>query len=344
MCCGWQRGKLLPMPKILRWGVLGVSNFAVRKVIPAIAGCQFTGVAAIASRDLARAQTAARDLGIETAYGSYEELLADPSIDVIYNPLPNHLHVAWSIRAADAGKHVLCEKPVALSTGELRNLIAARDRNGVKIAEAFMVRFHPQWTRVVELVRGGAIGDLRVVSTAFSYFNRKAENVRNVADFGGGGLYDIGCYAVHVSRWLFGSEPLGVFGVVEKDPDFEVDRLASAVLEFGQGQALFVCSTQLFPHQRVQILGTKGRIEVTIPFNAVPGESMSVLVEDASGIRLESVAACDQYTLQADGFSLAVQGERPVVNGLEESFGNTAVLEAIFESAESGRRVKPVGL
>ena len=334
------------MPKKLRWGVLGVSNFAVRKVIPAIVGCRYTEVAAIASRDLSRARMAAGELGIATAYGSYEELLADPAIDVIYNPLPNHLHVPWSIRAADAGKHVLCEKPVALSTFELRELMAARDRNGVEICEAFMVRFHPQWTRVLEMVRGGVIGDPRVVLTAFSYFNRKPENVRNVADFGGGGLYDIGCYAVYVSRWLFGTEPVGVSGVVDRDPDFLVDRLASAVLEFPQGQAVFVCSTQLVAHQRVQILGTKGRIEVSVPFNAAPGEPMRVLVDDGSdvmgsGIRVESVAACDQYTLQADGFSLAVQGGVPLLNTLEESYGNIAVLEAIFKSAETGQRVIP---
>lgn len=337
------------MLRKLRWGVLGVSNFAMRKVIPAIAGCEHAVVAAIGSRDVGRARVAAAEMGIETAYGSYEDLVSDATIDVIYNPLPNHMHVPWSIRAADAGKHVLCEKPVALNTGELRDLIAARDRNGVKIAEAFMIRYHPQWLRVVELVRGGSIGEVRAVSTAFSYFNRKSENVRNNPDFGGGGLYDIGCYAIHVARWLFGSEPVGVSGVLEKNPEFRVDRLASAVMEFSAGQAVFVCSTQMVPYQRVQIFGTKGRLEVVIPFNAVPGESMVVLVDDGSdvrgsGIREERVAACDQYTLEADGFSLAAQGLVPLASPLEESFGNAAVIEAVFASAESGRRVVPVGL
>jgi predicted dehydrogenase len=216
----------------------------------------------------------------------------------------------------------------------------------VKMAEAFMIRFHPQWLRVIEMVRGGSIGDLRAVSTVFSYFNRKPENVRNNADYGGGGLYDIGCYAVHVARWLFGAEPVGVQGALERDPDFGVDRLASAMLEFPGGMAAFVCSTQMVPYQRVQALGTKGRIEIEIPFNAVPGQEMRVFLDDGSdvqggGVRFETVAACDQYTLEADGFSLAAQGAGPVVNPLEESFGNTAVLQAIFEAAASGKRVTP---
>ncbi len=337
------------MAKKLRWGVLGVSNFAVRKVIPAFAGCEDSVLVAIASRELGKARTASQELGIEKAYGSYEDLLADPEIDVIYNPLPNHLHVPWTIRAAEAGKHVLCEKPIAVSTAELRDLIAARDRCGVRIAEAVMVRFHPQWLRVIELVRGGSIGEVRAVSTMFSYFNRKAENVRNVLAYGGGGLYDIGCYAIHVSRWLFGSEPVGVCGALSRDPGFQVDRLASGLLEFPEGQAVFVCGTQMVPYQRVQIFGTGGRIEVEIPFNALPGEGMRIFIDDGSdvkgsGIREERGVACDQYTLELDGFSRAVKGEMALVNSLEESFGNTAVIEAMFASAESGRRVVPVSL
>jgi predicted dehydrogenase len=335
--------------KKLRWGVLGVSNFAMRKVIPAVRGCEFGTIAAIASRDLDKAKTAAKEMGIETAHGSYEDLLADSSIDVIYNPLPNHMHVPWSVRAADAGKHVLCEKPVALSPTELRELIVARDRNRVQIGEAFMIRYHPQWLRVLELVRGGAIGDLRAVSTAFSYFNRKAENVRNNPSFGGGGLFDIGCYAIHVSRWLFGAEPVTVSGVLQNDPDFQVDRLASAVMEFPCGHAVFVCSTQMVPYQRVQIFGTTGRIEVEIPFNAVPGEQMRLRLDDGSdvkgsGVREELVAGCDQYTLEVDGFSQAVLGQIPLACSLEDSFGNAAAIEAVFASAKSGSRGVPVAL
>jgi predicted dehydrogenase len=330
------------MIRKLKWGVLGVSNFAMRKFIPAVRSCEYSEITAIASRDLARSRQAADTMEIPTAYGSYEDLLADPSIDVIYNPLPNHLHVEWSIRAADAGKHVLCEKPISLSTADLRRLIEARDRSQVQIAEAFMIRFHPQWLRVAELIRAGAVGEVRAVSTCFSYFNANASNVRNVRDYGGGGMQDIGCYAVNASRFAFGAEPLRVMSTMSLDPEFQVDRLTSGVLEFSQGQAVFVCSTQMVPYQRVQILGTKGRIEVQIPFNAVPGESMQIFIDDGSdvkgtGIRMESVEACDQYTLEADGFARAVQGQQPLVNGLEDTFGNTATIEAAFRSAASGK-------
>src|SRR5579884_2125577 len=205
----------------LRWGVLGVANIAVKKVVPGMKNCTRSEVVAIASRDLARARDAAEQLGIPRAYGSYEELLADPEIDAIYNPLPNHLHVPWSIRAAEAGKHVLCEKPIALSSEETSQLIAVRDRTGVKIGEAFMVRTHPEWLRARELVQSGAIGDLRAIWSAFSYFNRDPKNIRNVPEFGGGAVMDIGCYPITMSRFLFGREPARVAALVERDPEMK---------------------------------------------------------------------------------------------------------------------------
>ncbi len=333
-----------------RWGILGVSNFAARKIVPAVRSCEETVFTAIASRDLARAKQAATAMEIAKAYGSYEELLADPDVDVIYNPLPNHMHVPWSIRAAKAGKHVLCEKPVSLSTADLRSLIAARDEHRVLIAEAFMIRFHPQWLRVVELIRSGAIGPVRAVSTCFSYFNRSADNVRNIADYGGGGMWDIGCYAVNVARLVFGAEPVRTMALLEKDPDFQTDRLASGILEFpGGGQCVFVCSTQMVPYQKVQIFGSQGRIEVEIPFNAPPGEGMRIFIDNGadvkgSGIRIETVDACDQYTLQADSFTRATRGAGPLVNSLEDTFGNTATLEALLLSAASGGWQAPVQL
>jgi len=331
----------------LRWGVLGVSNFAVRKIIPAVRHCEHAVIHGIASRDSERARASADELGIPKSYGSYEALLGDPEIDVVYNPLPNHLHVPWSIRAAEAGKHVLCEKPVALSTAELRSLIKARDEVKVQIAEAFMIRHHPQWLRVRELIANGSLGEVRAVSICFSYFNRNATNVRNVADYGGGGMWDIGCYAVNVARLVFGWEPVRGVGSLELDPEFGVDRLASGILEFANGaQAVFVCSTQMTPYQRVQILGTKGRVEVEVPFNAVPGEGMRLFIDDGSdvkgsGVRAETVAVCDQYTLEADSFSRAVRGEEKLVNSLEDTFGNTATLEALFRSAASGKWETP---
>ena len=331
----------------IRWGVMGVAGIAVKKVIPAMQKATYAEVTAIASRDLAKAQGAAATLGIAKAYGSYEALLADPEIDAIYNPLPNHLHVPWSIRAAEAGKHVLCEKPIALNVADARVLIAARDRTGVKIGEAFMIVTHPQWVRVLELVRGGAIGELRSVVTIFSYTNINPENIRNMAKLGGGGLMDIGCYGIKASRMLFGSEPKRVIGLIERDPAFGTDRLTSAMLDFEGGQAVFTCSTQMVPFQVVQVLGTKGRIEIEIPFNAVPGEGMRIRVDDGSQLggaaaRVETVAACDQYTLQADEFSLAIRGERadvPVT--LEDGARNMAVIDAIFASAKTGQWETP---
>ncbi len=335
--------------KTVRWGVLGVSKFAMTKVIPAMKSCTISKIAAIASRDAGKAREAAGQMEIEKSYGSYEELLADPEIDVIYNPLPNHMHVPWSIKAADAGKHVLCEKPVALNTAEVRELIAARDRNRVQVAEAFMIRTHPQWIRAVELVRSGAIGELRTVQTAFGYFNRDGNNIRNKADIGGGALMDIGCYGVYVSRWLFGGEPRRVVALADRDPDFGTDRLTSAILDFPGGQASFVCGTQQTPYQRVQIVGSKARVEIQVPFNAIPGESMKFWIDDGSDLRgaaarVEVAPACDQYTIQGDVFSAAVRGEGTVAVPLEDAFGNMAVIEALFASAGADRWEMPAAL
>jgi predicted dehydrogenase len=334
------------MPKQVRWGVLGAARIALNKVIPAMQLGSLSQVTAIASRELSKAQVAAAEMGVPKAYGSYEELLQDPEIDAIYNPLPNHLHVPWSIRAAEAGKHVLCEKPIALSAAECRQLIAARDRTGVKIGEAFMVRTHPQWLRARELVRAGAIGDLRAIMTAFSYFNREPENVRNVLEWGGGGLLDIGCYAIFTSRFLFGEEPTRVIALIENDPDYKVDRLASAILDFPSGQAVFTCSTQFVHYQQTQAFGTKGRIEIEIPFNAPNDRPTRIYVDNGvdvfgSGIRTEEFAACDQYTIQGDLFSRAILDGTEVPVPLETAERNMAVIDALFRSAQSGRWEKP---
>jgi predicted dehydrogenase len=330
----------------VKWGVLGAAAIAVKKVIPGMQKGALSEVTAIASRDARKAEDAAHRLGIAKAYGSYEALLADPEIEAIYNPLPNHLHVPWSIQAAEAGKHVLCEKPLSLSVAEARTLLAARDRCGVKIGEAFMVKTHPQWVRTHDLIQHGVIGELRAIVGAFSYFNRDPKNVRNKAEWGGGGLMDIGCYPIMTSRWMFGGEPLRVAGVAENDPEFGVDRLTSAVMEFPSGQAVFTCSTQMVPYQRMQFLGTKGRIEIEIPFNAPPDRPTRIFIDDGrdvfgGGIRTETIPVCDQYTLQGDAFSRAIRegGEAPVP--LEDAIGNMAVIEAIFRSAECSRWEQP---
>ena len=330
----------------LRWGILGAANIAVNKVIPAMRATSRARVVAIASRDPAKARKAARAHDIARAFGSYEELLADPEVDAIYNPLPNHLHVPWSIRAADAGKHVLCEKPIALSSAEARTLIEARDRNRVTIGEAFMVRVHPQWPKVRALVRDGRIGTLRLVSGHFSYFRRDPNDVRSRAEWGGGSLMDIGCYPINLARWLFDAEPTGVIATMKRDPELGVDRLVSALLEFDSGQAQFACASQLVPFQRMTMFGDRGRIEVEIPFNAPPNRRCRILLDDGSRLAGESAEviefpAVDQYTLQAERFADAVAGSAEVSVTLEDAVANMAVIDALFRSAETRRLEAP---
>jgi predicted dehydrogenase len=273
-------------------------------------------------------------------------LLADPEIEAIYNPLPNHLHVPWSIRAAEAGKHVLCEKPIALNAAETLELMRVRDRTKVKIGEAFMVKTHPQWLRVRELARGGAIGQLKSITTIFSYFNRDAHNVRHKPEWGGGGLLDIGCYPITLSRWLFGEEPRRVTGATELDPDFGTDRLASGILEFSTGQSVFVCGTQTNYYQRMELLGTTGRLAVEIPFNAPNDRPTQITIADGMAIyggkvEVEQIPVCDQYTIQGDAFSRAIRENTEVPVPLEDALGNMKVIDAIFRSAKSGRWEQP---
>jgi predicted dehydrogenase len=326
----------------VKWGVLGAASIAVNKVIPAMKAGHWSEVAAIASRDGKKAEAAARKLRISKAYWSYEELLADPDIEAVYNPLPNHLHVPWSIKAAEAGKHVLCEKPIALTAAEARTLLEARDRCGVKIGEAFMVKTHPQWVRTQVLIGAGRIGALKAMITVFSYFNRDPQNVRHNPEWGGGGLMDIGCYPITLSRSLFGEEPQCVAGTLERDPEFGTDRLASAVLQFSKGQAIFTCGTQTNFYQRVQLLGTTGRIEVEVPFNAPDDRPMRLFLDSGKdlfggGIHIETIPKCNQYTIQGDVFSRAIREDKEVPVPLEDSIGNMKVIEAVFRSAETGR-------
>jgi predicted dehydrogenase len=324
----------------VRWGVLGAANIAVRKVIPAMQRGERTRVVAIASRDIGKARVAAKELGIDRAYGSYDELLADPAVDVVYNPLPNHLHVHWTIRAAEAGKHVLCEKPLALSADEARQLLAVRDRTGVRIGEAVMVRNHPQWIAVRDMIREGRIGELRLIAGHFAYYRRDPKDVRSNPDWGGGGLMDVGCYPITMSRWLFGEEPDAVIGLIDRDPELRVDRIASGLMRFPSGQATFSCAMQLVHYQRMQIHGTTGRIEVQIPFNAPNDRPCRIFFDD--GRELGDASAkpidfpvVDQYTLQSDRFSDAVRGIGDVPVPVEDAIANMAVIDALFRSAES---------
>ena len=330
------------MPAKLRFGVLGVAKIATAKVIPAMKSCEHCEITAIASRDAARAGAAARGLGIPKHYGSYEALLADPEIDAVYNPLPNNLHVPWSVRAAEAGKHVLCEKPIAMSVEETKQLIEARNRTGVTMAEAFMVRVHPQWLRTRDLIKSGEIGELRAVSGFFSYDNRDPRNIRNLPATGGGGIMDIGCYPINTARWMFAAEPWRVIGLVERDPEFGTDRLSSAILDFPKGQAIFTCSTQLNPYQRMHFHGTRGRVEIEIPFNAPPDRPTRIMVQIGTDIRTETFPVCDQYALQGDAYAAAIRDKRPVPVPLEDALSNMAVIEAVFRSAQTETWAAPL--
>ncbi|MBV9760098.1 MAG: Gfo/Idh/MocA family oxidoreductase [Acidobacteriaceae bacterium] len=334
------------MAEKVRWGVLGVAAIATKKVVPGMRQCERAEVVAIASRDLAKAQEAAQALGIGKAYGSYEEILADPGVDAIYNPLPNHLHVPWTLKAAEAGKHVLCEKPIAISSREAAALIPVRDRAGVKIGEAFMVRTHPQWLRARELMRGGEIGELRAIVSEFSYFNRDPNNIRNIPEYGGGALMDIGCYPITMARFFFDREPARVSAVIDRDPEMKTDRLSSALLDFEVGHALFTCSTQLVPFQRMQIFGTGGRIELEIPYNIPPDRPSRIFIDDGSQLgghsaRIEEFPACDQYAAQADAFSKAIQEDGDVPVTLEDAVANMAVIEAVLRAGASGAWERP---
>jgi predicted dehydrogenase len=334
------------MANKLRWGVLSTANIGLKKVIPAMQRGQYTSVEAIASRDLGKAREAAAALAIPTAYGSYEELLAAPNIDAIYNPLPNQYHVPWTIKAAEAGKHVLCEKPLSLTVAEAEMLLAVRTSTGVKIGEAFMIRSYPQWLRVRELLHEHRVGELRSVAGFFSYFNNDPSNIRNKMESGGGGLMDIGCYLIHASRYAFAQEPTRVVGLIDRDPQMHIDRLTSAILDFPAGQSIFTCSTQMVPYQRIHFFGKKGRIEIEIPFNAPPDRPTRLFIDSSGdlfggGITTETFPVCDQYTLQGDAFSKAVMEDKEVPVPIEDAIRNMAVIEAIFKSASSGQWEAP---
>jgi predicted dehydrogenase len=328
------------MKKVV-WGILGTAKIARVKVIPAMQKSTWVDVRAIASRSEASARRVASELRIPRAYGSYEELLADPEIEAVYNPLPNHLHVPLTLQAAAAGKHVLCEKPIALTAEEAQQLREAAGK--VLIMEAFMVRFHPQWHRVRDLVRDGKIGDPRAMQVFFSYHNDDPKNVRNQSDIGGGALYDIGCYGIVSGRFLFEAEPRRAVALVDRDPKFQTDRTTSALVDFGEGRQLsFTVSTQCVLYQRVQICGTRGRIEIHIPFNAPQGEATRIFIDDGSAldgtnIATEVLAPCDQYTLESEAFSRAVRGEITLPYGLEDALMNMRTIDAIFRSEKSGR-------
>lgn len=323
----------------IRWGIISTANIGVAKVVPGMLKSSKFEVRAIASRELPAAKKWAKKLGIPVAYGSYEELLDDPEIDAVYNPLPNHLHVPLTLKAAKKRKHVLCEKPIALTADEAGKLESAP--KGVLIAEAFMVRHHPQWIKAREIIRKGKLGTLRAVQVLFSYYNDDPENVRNMADIGGGAAYDIGCYAIISGRYLFDAEPTAVVSLIDRDPVFHTDRTTSALVDFGEGRHLtFTVATQAVPYQRVNVLGSKGRLEIAIPFNAPQGGAMRISVDDGSELgdasaRTIKLPKADQYQLQAEAFTRAIEGKEPLEFGVDDAIRQMRVIDAVFRSEKS---------
>ncbi len=326
----------------LRFGILSTANIARKKVIPGIQKADRCEVIAIGSRDAGQARQAADHLGIPKAYGSYEALLADPEIDAVYIPLPNHLHAQWTVAAARAGKHVLCEKPLAMSAPEAERMIDACRAEGVRLMEAFMYRLHPSWIAVRELVVSGRIGRLLAVQSWFSYFNDDPADIRNIRAYGGGALYDIGCYSVNLSRMLFGSEPTRVEASITRDPASGVDVLTSGLLEFGDGVATFTCSTRAEDDQRVHVYGTQGRITLGIPFNIPPDRPTQVFLTAggdpplAPDTQVLTFETADPYTVQAQRFAEAVLDDGPTPVPPEDALANLRVIERIFQAADRG--------
>lgn len=320
----------------ITWGILSTAKIGVDKVIPAIQQTENCIVKGIASRSREKAENTANKLDIPDAYGSYNKLLADQSIDAIYNPLPNHLHVPKTLESLEAGKHVLCEKPIALNSQEARELLQqAKEYPDLKVMEAFMYRFHPQWKKVKSLVSEGEIGALKTVNSFFSYYNDDPDNIRNKPDMGGGGLMDIGCYCISLSRFLFDQEPIDISGYWKIDPNFGTDYLTSGTLEFESGTATFSCATQTAPHQQVTIVGTQGRIVIEIPFNAPPDQTIRIWLFKNEQKKEITFLPANQYTLQAKAFSDAIIKDDPVPTPLTDAVNNMIAIDAFRKSAQS---------
>ena len=329
----------------VQWGVLGAAGIALNRVIPAMKSVSNLTVAGIASRDQARAQEAAKKTGVEKAYGSYEALLADPAIEAVYIPLPNHMHIEWCLKALEAGKHVLCEKPLSMNAKEAEVLIAARDKSGKIIEEAFAIRNHPQWAALRQVIDSGEIGAVRGVQTVMSYHNRNPDDIRNKADIGGGALYDIGSYAVTGCRLAFNDEPTRALGLFDIDPDFGVDRLTSIILEFPAGQATILLSTQAGPstggsHQHFGVIAEHGWARMDFPYAHSVPSPCHLFVGNAKSIgqkhaREIAFAAVNQYALQGERFSRLVRGENVPAFPIELAIANMRVLDALRRSRDS---------
>jgi predicted dehydrogenase len=328
----------------ISWGVLSTAKIGMEKVIPAMLQCDNLEIVGIASRNEDKAKVVAGKLGIPKFYGSYEALLEDPEIEAIYNPLPNHLHYEWTKKAIEKGKHVLCEKPMTINKTEIKDLIALRDKHNVKVGEAFMVHTHPQWVDVVSRVRKGELGKLRAIQGFFSYYKTDPDNIRNIHEYGGGAMWDIGCYPIHTSRFVFGEEPLRVLSLIDRDPELKIDRLGSIILDYPSGQCNFTVSTQLVAYQRMMFFGEERKLEIEIPFNVPNDRKSKVFLDDGdlfqSNREEKLFDICDQYKVQGEAFSDAIISNIDVPVSLEDAYKNTSVIEAIFESEKKGNWIE----
>ena len=327
--------------KPIKWGILSTAKIGRNHLIPAIQSSKNGTVHAIASRDSDKAQKTSEELEIPVSYGSYEELLEDDSIDAIYNPLPNHLHVPWTINAMEAGKHVLCEKPIALDADEANALLKKTESfPDIKVMEAFMYRFHPQWIQAKEWVDQQEIGTLQSIQSVFSYYTDDPDNIRNQPNMGGGGLMDIGCYCISLSRFLLSNEPDSIFGEIDIDPDFGVDRKASGILTFSDITSTFTCSTRMQNYQKVLIFGTDGMIEIEAPFNPVANQPVTLFLTRNGNREAITIPSSDHYKLQVEAFCDAILNDAEVPTPLEDAVANMNVIDAIFESGKKHASVK----
>jgi len=324
--------------RTVKWGVLSTARIGIEKVIPAMQTCDNLEIVAIASRDEKKSKSAANQLGIKKYYADYEALINDPEVEAIYNPLPNHMHFEWTKKAMIKGKHVLCEKPMTLDKNQIEELISLRDEKKIKVGEAFMVHTHPQWLDTLGRIKGGQLGKMKSIQGFFSYYKTDPANIRNILEYGGGAMWDIGCYPVHTFRFIFGEEPTRVVALIDRDPQLKIDRQVSVIMDFPSGQGTFTVSTQLVPHQRMVFYGEKKKLEMEIPFNAPNDRECRIFIDDGDLLQANreeiKFGVCDQYAIQGAEFSDAIVKDTEVPVSLENAYQNTAIIEAIFKSAE----------
>jgi len=324
----------------IKWGVLSTATIGVEHVIPAMLKSEYCEVIGIASRNMDKAKRVAKQFDIPKYYGDYSDLLNDPEIEAVYIPLPNHLHITWAINALKCGKHVLVEKPIALTSKDAQKLLKESLKYPkLKIMEAFMYKYHPQWIKVKEMINDGDIGELKAIQSSFSFFDDDASSIVNKKEFGGGSLMDIGCYPISISRLLFDEEPKSVMAKMEYDPEFKVDIISSVILDFNRGSSTFISATQIAENQEVSVLGTKGSIRFEIPFNPPPNKPVKIWLHKDDVQKEFEFEICDQYTLQVDEFSFAILEDKKVATGLEDAVNNMIIIEKLIESNKKEKRI-----